>query len=108
PCPAAPTPPPSQTATATAPPTATATATATVPPPTPTPTPTPMITISGTVVYCSNPSLNPVPGVTLSLTGDATDSALSDGSGNYSFTENSGGNYVVTPSKAALPPGSSG
>ena len=67
-----------------------------------------MITISGTVVYCSNPSLNPVPGVTLSLTGDATDSTLSDGSGNYSFSENSGGNYVVTPSKAALPPASSG
>ena len=39
--------------------------------PTPTPTPTPLISISGTVVYCSNPSLNPVPGVTLTLTGDA-------------------------------------
>ncbi len=67
-----------------------------------------MITISGTVVYCSNPSLNPVPGVTLSLTGDTTDSTLSDGSGNYTFTENSGGNYTVTPTKAALAPGSGG
>src|SRR5204863_6428270 len=50
----------------------------------------------------------PVPGVTLSLTGDTTDSTLSDGSGNYTFTENSGGNYTVTPTKAALAPASAG
>jgi hypothetical protein len=67
-----------------------------------------MITISGTIVYCSNPSLDPVPGVTLNLTGDTTDSMLSDGSGNYSFSEVSGGNYTVTPTKAALAPGSAG
>src|SRR5205085_220999 len=42
------------------------------PTPTPTTTPTPVISISGTAVYCSNPSLNPVPSVTLTLTGSAT------------------------------------
>jgi hypothetical protein len=68
-----------------------------------------MITISGTVVYCSNPSLNPVPGVTLTLTGTSGGSTLSDGSGNYTFTGLvSGGSYTVTPSKSALAPGSAG
>jgi hypothetical protein len=69
----------------------------------------PLRTISGTVVYCSNPSLNPVPGVTLTLTGSASDSTLSDGSGNYAFRSvTSGGSYTVTPTKAALTPGSTG
>src|SRR5205085_6553381 len=53
-----------------------------IPTPTPTPTPTPMVNISGTLFYCSNPSLNPVPGVTLTLTGDAGGSTFSDSSGN--------------------------
>ena len=65
--------------------------------------------LSGTVSYCSNPSLNPVPGVTLTLTGFTGGSTLSDGSGNYSFSSlPSGGSYTVTPTKAALAPGSSG
>ena len=69
----------------------------------------PTINISGTITYCSNPSLNPVPGVTLTLTGDAGGSTLSDGSGNYTLSSvPSGGNYAVTPTKAALPPGSTG
>jgi hypothetical protein len=69
----------------------------------------PLRTISGTVVYCSNPSLNPVPGVTLTLTGSASGSTLSDGSGNYAFRSlTSGGSYTVTPSKAGLAPGSNG
>jgi hypothetical protein len=69
----------------------------------------PLRTISGTVVYCSNPSLNPVPGVTLTLTGSASGSTLSDGSGNYAFRSvPSGGSYTVTPSKPALAPGSQG
>jgi hypothetical protein len=73
----------------------------------PTPTPTPMVSISGAVLYCSNPSLNPVPNVTLTLTGDAGGSTLSDGSGNYTFSFlPSGGNYTVTPTKAARVPGS--
>ena len=65
--------------------------------------------ISGTIIYCSNPSLDPVPGVTLTLTGDAGGSTLSDGSGNYQFSGLAGGgNYTVTPTKAALAPGSAG
>ena len=67
--------------------------------PTPTPTPTP-INISGTIFYCSNPVPGPVPNVTLTLTGDATASTLSDGSGNYQFSSlASGGSYTVTPSE---------
>ena len=41
----------------------------------------PTISISGAAVYCSNPSLNPVTGVTMTLSGSATRSTLSDGSG---------------------------
>ena len=67
------------------------------------------INISGTISYCSNPSLDPVPGVTLTLTGDAAGSTLSDGSGNYTLSSMpSGGSYTVTPTKAALVPGSTG
>jgi hypothetical protein len=95
-----PTPTPSPTATTTA--TATATATATV-----APTPTPTVNISGTISYCSNPTLPPVPGVTMTLTGGASGSTLSDGSGNYQFSSlASGGSYTVTPTKAARVPGS--
>jgi hypothetical protein len=43
----------------------------------------------------------------MTLTGTTSDSTLTDGSGNYSFTGlPSGGNYTVTPSKAARVPGS--
>src|SRR5213079_1248879 len=49
-----------------------------------------------------------VPNVTLTLTGDTTASTLSDGSGNYQFSLAAGGNYTVTPTKAGLPPGSTG
>ena len=73
-----------------------------------TPTPTP-INISGTISYCSNPSLNPVPNVTLTLTGTSGGSTLSDGSGNYTFSSLPlAGSYTVTPTKAALTPGSAG
>jgi hypothetical protein len=78
------------------------------PTPTPSPTPTP-ITISGTISYCSNPVPGPVPNVTLTLTGTMSGSTLSDGSGNYQFLSlTSGGTYTVTPTKAALVPGSAG
>lgn len=67
------------------------------------------INISGAIIYCSNATLPPVPGVTLTLTGTSSGSTSSDGSGNYTFSGlASGGNYTVTPSKAALAPGSSG
>jgi hypothetical protein len=89
-------------------PTPTATPGAT-PTPQPTTTPTPVISISGTVVYCSNPIPGPVPGVTLTLTGSASGSTLSDGSGNYTFSSlPSGGTYIVTPTKASRTPGSAG
>ena len=65
--------------------------------------------ISGTIIYCSNPSLDPVPGVTLTLTGSASASTLSNGSGNYLFSSLvSGGSYTITPSMAALSPGAGG
>src|SRR5207247_6824063 len=67
------------------------------------------ISISGTISYCSNPSLPPVPGVTLTLTGSSSGSTSSNGSGNYTLSSvPSGGNYTVTPSKAALAPGATG
>ena len=70
-------------------------------------TPTPTVNISGTVLYCSNPFPGPVPNVTLTLTGSASGSTLTDGSGNYTFESlPSGGTYTVTPSKAARTPGS--
>ena len=69
----------------------------------------PVHIISGTVVYCSNPSLNPVPDVTLTLIGSVSGSTLSDGSGNYAFWPLiNGGSYTVTPAKAGLAPGSTG
>ncbi len=65
--------------------------------------------ISGTISYCSNPSLPPIAGVTLTLSGSGSGSTLSDGSGNYQLSGlTSGGSYTVTPSKAALAPGSAG
>src|SRR5207244_2359909 len=67
------------------------------------------ISISGTISYCSNPSLSPVPGVTLTLTGSSSGSTSSDGSGNYTLSSApSGGSYTVTPTKAALATGSAG
>jgi len=64
--------------------------------------------ISGAITYCSNPSLTAVPGATLTLTGTSTGSTTTDGSGNYTLSGLSSGNYTVTPSKAALTPGSVG
>ena len=77
------------------------------PTPTPTPTPTPLVSISGSVLYCSNPVPGPVPNVTLTRTGTTSGSTLSNASGNYTFSSlPSGGNYTVTPTKAARTPGS--
>jgi hypothetical protein len=50
-----------------------------------------------------------VPNVTLTLAGDAGGSTLSDSSGNYLFSSLPfGGNYTVTPTTAALAPGTAG
>ena len=71
-------------------------------------TPAP-INVSGAISYCSNPVAAPVPDVTLNLTGDMTTSTVSDGFGNYQFSSLvPGGSYTVTPTKAALAPGSAG
>jgi hypothetical protein len=79
------------------------------PAPSPTPSATPLVSISGTLLYCSNPSPGPVPGATLTLTGTMSGSTLSNSSGNYTFSFLvAGGNYTVTPAKAALAPGSGG
>lgn len=76
--------------------------------PTPSPTP-PTLSISGSILYCSDTVPGPVPSVTLSLTGSASSSVLSDASGNYAFSALlSGGTYTVTPSKSVLAPGSAG
>jgi len=66
------------------------------------------INISGTITYCTNPTLPPVPGATLTLTGSSSGSTVSNGSGGYTFSVTSGGNYTITPSKATLSPGTTG
>src|SRR4029077_8848964 len=73
-----------------------------------TPTPTPMVSISGSVSYCPAAVPGPVPNVTLTLTGSMSGSTPSNSSGNYQFSSlPAGGSYTVTPSKSAVPPGSS-
>ena len=75
-----------------------------VPAATPTPTPPGLVQISGSLSSCANPVAGPVAGVTLTLTGSASISTLSDASGNYTLPSlPAGGNYVVTPSKSPLP-----
>ena len=49
-----------------------------------------------------------MPNVTLTLSGSGSGSTLSDSSGNYQFSLAPGGSYTVTPTKAALTPGSPG
>ena len=82
---------------------------ANVPAATPTPTPPGTVQISGSVHSCANPAADPVPGVTLTLTGSASITTTSDASGNYTLASlPSGGNYLVTPAKAPVTPGGSG
>ena len=78
-------------------------------PPLSTPTPSPSVVISGVISYCTDPSLSPVPGVTLGLTGSTTGSALSNGFGQYTLAGlSAGGSYSVIPNKASLAPGATG
>jgi hypothetical protein len=50
-----------------------------------------------------------VANVTLTLTGNASGSTLSDGAGSYQFPSLAiGGSYIVTPTKSAVLPGSPG
>ena len=53
-------------------------------------------TISGTS-YSGSTYL---PGVTIALTGAATDTTTTDANGNFSFTGTANGDYVLTPSKS--------
>jgi hypothetical protein len=71
-----------------------------------TPTPTPLLNISGNISYCSNPTAEPMPNVTLMVNGDVTTSTMTDAFGNYMLSLPAGGNYTVTPSKVALLPNS--
>ena len=60
------------------------------------------------MTYCTNPTIPPVPGVTMSLTGPspAPSSTPTNASGVYTLAGlTSGGSYTVTPTKAALVPG---
>lgn len=89
-------------------PTATPTPTA-APTPSPTPTPPNTVSISGTVDYCSNPSLAGVPGVTMNLSGTTIGSTITTASGSYTFSAlPTGGTYTVTPTKSALAPAAGG
>lgn len=66
-----------------------------------------VLSISGKVTYGVNGY--PVPGVTLTVSGDASTTATTDSNGNYLITSlTSGGSYVVTPSKATLAAGTHG
>jgi hypothetical protein len=77
------------------------------PSPTPTPRPTPIV-LSGTIYYCANPLLDPLPGVTMTVTGTSSAVTTTDVNGNYTFAGLASGSYTVTPTKSALAPGSAG
>jgi hypothetical protein len=70
------------------------------------PIPVPTYTISGKVTLNGSGQS----GVAVALTGSASNSTMTDGSGNYSFTGLVTGNYTLTPSKSGYtfaPPGAS-
>src|SRR5262249_41106731 len=59
--------------------------------------------------YCPDPFLGGLSGVTLTLTGSASGTVLTDGAGNYQFSSLPvGGDFTVTPSKNDLVAGSNG
>jgi len=65
-------------------------------------------TLSGSVTYINGvPSLPGVPNVTLSGVGSTNVATVTDGTGNYALGGFGAGAYTVTPSKPALPLGSS-
>ena len=57
---------------------------------------TPLYDITGNIV---DENTDPVSGVTVTLTGDASDSATTDGSGDYTLSGHPDGSYTVTPTK---------
>ncbi len=52
--------------------------------------------VSGTITYDGSPQV----GVTVTLSGDASDSVVTDTSGNYQFSGLSNGSYTITPSSS--------
>jgi hypothetical protein len=58
----------------------------------------PTYSIAGTVALGSG---NPLTGVTITLSGDASLTTTTNASGNYSFTDLSNGTYTITPSKSS-------
>ncbi len=60
------------------------------------------VTVLSISVQVKDGSNNGISGVTLSLTGSATDTKTTDASGNYTFTNLTSGNYTVTASKTGL------
>ena len=67
---------------------------------------TTLVDISGTITYCSNSNLPPVPLVTVNLTPGTP--MTTNGTGFYAFLSLPSGSYDVTPTMAALAPGSFG
>ncbi len=63
-------------------------------------TPAATYAISGRAVEAVGSGFAGLPGVTINLTGAATASTTTDGSGNYSFSALANGGYSVTPSKS--------
>ncbi|MHC4370694.1 MAG: MSCRAMM family protein [Planctomycetota bacterium] len=59
----------------------------------------PTYSITGTI---NDADGNGLDGVTVTLTGDASDSTVTAGGGAYEFTDLSAGSYTVTPTKAGL------
>ncbi len=65
--------------------------------------------VSGNVTNCSASGSPAVANVTFTLTGAMSGSTTSNGSGAYSFASlPPGGNFVITPTKTGLTPGSTG
>ncbi|MBI5611603.1 MAG: carboxypeptidase regulatory-like domain-containing protein, partial [Gammaproteobacteria bacterium] len=56
--------------------------------------------VSGRVVEAVGSGFSGLSGVTINLTGAATASTTTDGSGNYSFSTLANGGYTITPSKS--------
>jgi hypothetical protein len=71
--------------------------------------PSPPVTISGATSSCSKSVPVPLANVTLTLTGSASGTVLSDGSGNYELSAFPvSGTFFVTPSKSPITPGFAG
>ncbi len=67
-----------------------------------------MASVSGTVSQCASPTPSALAGATLTAAGTTGTSTVTNGSGGYLLNLTAGGNYTITPTKAARPPASSG